>query len=72
MAMLSRAQSRAAEAFGRKLKRAREALGLTQKQTANEAGVSSRTRYCQIELGRRRIKPREIIALEKLFGELLK
>lgn len=53
--------------LGQRLQESRKARGLTQQDVANELGVA-RTTVTALEKGERRIQPKDIIELAKLYG----
>lgn len=53
--------------LGQRLQESRKARGMTQKDVANELGMA-RTTVTALEKGERRIQPKEIIELARLYG----
>lgn len=53
--------------LGQRLQESRKARGMTQQDVANELGMA-RTTVTALEKGERRIQPKEIIELAKLYG----
>jgi len=54
-------------ALGKELRKARNGCGMTQEETAGIIGVA-RTTFVDIEKGKRRVKPKELIQLARTFG----